>query len=238
MDSSILDAFNQYFELVPALSDELKNEVYRLRFQVYFNETQFFTDPSLYPGRLERDEFDDCSIHYLIRHRKSNTYAATTRLVLPDYLNHEKLFPIEVHSTIDETEMIQGISRINLGEISRFCVSKEFKRRKNESKALAGVNGSSVDLFSEEERRSFPYLTIALIASLVKVSKEQNIEYLFAIMEVALLRFLAKLGIFFVEIGPTIEYYGKRKPCVIKAEDMLKGVLEKSPAIWYMMVSI
>jgi N-acyl amino acid synthase of PEP-CTERM/exosortase system len=238
MDSSILDAFNQYFELVPASSDKLKNEVYKLRFQVYFNETHFFNDPSLYPGGLERDEFDDCSIHYLIRHRKSNRFAATTRLVLPDYQNEEKLFPIEIHSIINNAEVMENISRNNLAEVSRFCVSKEFKRRKNECQVLTGINEDSVDYISEEEKRSFPHLTIALIASLVRESEEQNIQYWFAIMEVALLRFLAKLGIYFIEVGPAIEYYGKRKPCVIKVSDLLAGVLEKNPAIWYMMTEI
>ena len=62
--------FNQYFEMVPATSDELKNEVYKLRYQVYCIETQFLNSEH-YPDDLEFDEFDQQSVHYLIRHRKS-----------------------------------------------------------------------------------------------------------------------------------------------------------------------
>jgi hypothetical protein len=35
MLNNIIDVFNEYFDMVPAVSDELKNEVYRLRYQVY-----------------------------------------------------------------------------------------------------------------------------------------------------------------------------------------------------------
>jgi len=33
--ANTIDHFNQYFEMVPAISEELKNEVYKLRYQVY-----------------------------------------------------------------------------------------------------------------------------------------------------------------------------------------------------------
>ena len=80
--------------MVPARTPALKEEVYKLRFQVYCNETGF-EDPAACPDGLEKDEFDEQSIHYLIRHRTTDRYAATTRLILPD-----AQFPIEIHSTI------------------------------------------------------------------------------------------------------------------------------------------
>lgn len=237
MNLEVLQAFNQYFEMVPALSDELKNKVYQLRFQVYCNETNF-EDPTQHPGEVEYDEFDKHSIHYLIRHRKSNTYAATTRLILHDHLNPEKLFPIELHCTIDNLEPLNGIARNKVAEVSRFCVSKEFKRRKHDRiKTLTGLHEDNIDYITEEERRSFPHITIALIAGQIRISEEKNIHYWYAVMEPALLRFLSALGIHFTSIGPIIEYHGKRKPCIIKVSDLLTGVLEKNPPLWTMLTN-
>ena len=40
-NDNIITPFNEYFEMVPALTDELKNEAFKLRYQVYCVETGF-----------------------------------------------------------------------------------------------------------------------------------------------------------------------------------------------------
>ncbi len=236
MEKSILDTFNQYFEMVPSVTDDLKNEVYKLRYQVYCKETHF-EDPALYPSKMEYDDFDQNSVHYLIRHRTSNAYAATTRLIKNDEYNPNKPFPIEIHSTIDRPELLQDIPRHKIAEVSRFCVSKEFKRRKMESGSVTGINDKSIDYITEAERRTFPHITLALIACLIKISKEQNIQYWYAVMEPALLRFLSTMGINFTDLGPVTDYHGKRKPSFIRVTDLLNGVLEKNPSLWQMLTN-
>lgn len=237
MSQSILEAFNQYFELVPADNAELKKAVYKLRFQVYCTEVKF-EDPTEHPDGIESDAFDDQSVHYLIRHRASNTFAATTRLILPDQDHPEKLFPLELHSKIDNLEPMKGIPRSALAEVSRFCVSKEFKRRKYDKvDSLTGIHDESIQLITEDEKRTFPHITIALIASQIIISEEQDIHYWYAVMEPALLRFLSALGIHFTGIGPITEYHGKRKPAIIKVSDLLEGVLEKNPQLWEMLTN-
>ena len=154
-NNDIIDHFDQYFEMVPAISDELKIEVYKLRYQVYCIENKF--EIPHHPDELEFDDYDQHSVHYLIRHLKSGDYAATTRLILPDANNPEKLFPLEQHCKIDNFTVMQSINRKHLGEISRLCVSKAFKKRKNESNILAAIgydwqNPPSI----EEKRRLFP----------------------------------------------------------------------------------
>ena len=41
MSLSIFDAFNEFFEMIPAVSEELKYEVYKLQYKVYCIETGF-----------------------------------------------------------------------------------------------------------------------------------------------------------------------------------------------------
>ncbi|MGZ8186182.1 MAG: PEP-CTERM/exosortase system-associated acyltransferase [Methylobacter sp.] len=231
-DKNIIDHFDQYFEMVPALSDELKNEVYKLRYQVFCIENEF-ENREYYPHGLEFDDFDRRSIHYLIRHRKSGDYAATTRLILPDSNNPEKLFPLELHCEIDNFAVLQPINRKHLAEVSRFCVSKAFKKRKHEANTLAPTGSSdSQDYFTPNERRNFPYISLALIACVIKASHENDIRYLYATTEPPWLRLLSAFGINFIKIGPLKDYHGERWPAVIKITDMLDCVAEKNPDIW------
>ncbi len=227
---SIIDVFDDYFEMLPAISDDLKKEVYKLRYQVYCIETGF-EDPANHQGEAEYDDFDDNSLHYLIRHKRLGTYAATTRLILPNKGNPEALFPIELHSQIQIPEAFDKIPRMALGEVSRFCVSKDFKRRKKESGTLTGISLDTEDYYSDDERRTFPHITIALIACLIKISTENGIDYWYAVMEPALLRFLSTLGINFTQAGPLTDYHGKRQPSIIKVNDLLAGVAKKNPEL-------
>ena len=235
--NNIITPFNEYFEMVPAVTDELKNEVYKLRYQVYCVETGFEKAED-HPGEIETDDFDEHSVHYLIRHRKSGIYAGTTRLILPDPNNIDKLFPIETYSTIDKHEELVDKQRCYLAEASRFCVSKEFKRRKGDHQAsLTGISPDWEQKTTVEERRTYPHLSIALYACLIKMSHENNIHYWYAVMEPALIRFFSTLGIYFKGIGPVADYHGLRRPCMIGVSDLLEGVFEKNPAVWAMMSS-
>jgi N-acyl amino acid synthase of PEP-CTERM/exosortase system len=236
MIKNILDGFNEYFEMVPAVSPQLKHEVYKLRYQVYCIETGF-EKPENHPNFMESDEYDDNSVHYLIRHRKSEIYAATTRLILPDATNREKLFPIEKYTQIDKKELLENIPLNKLAEASRFCVSKEFKRRKNEAGTLTGIGSAWEADFTEDERRVFPHLSIALFACLIKMSDDFGIHYWYAVMEPALIRFFTTLGIYFIGIGPLTEYHGMRQPCMIKVSDLLDGVVKKNHNLWEMMTN-
>jgi N-acyl amino acid synthase of PEP-CTERM/exosortase system len=232
LSNNIIDHFNEYFEVVPAISDELKNEVYKLRYQVFCVENEIF-DSDRYPDCLEFDEFDRHSVHYLIRHRKSGNYIATTRLILPDTDNPEKPFPLEEYCEIDNVAVMQGINRKHLGEVSRFCVSETFKRRKDDMHTAAAISSNRINNSTPDERRTYPHiLTLALIGCCIKASYESDIKYFYSTTEPALFRFVSGVGINLVKIGPKVNFHGKRWPTVIKISDMLDSVAEKNLEIW------
>lgn len=226
-----IEAFNGYFEMVPALSDELKNEVYKLRYQVFCIENTF-ENPDHYPDNLEFDEFDKHSVHYLIRHRKSGDYAATVRLILPDAHNPEKLFPLEKHCKINNIAVMQPINRRHLAEISRLCVSKSFKKRKNATHTLASIDSDWQIAFTPKECLTFPMISIALMACCIKASHENDIFYTYGTMEPSWLRFISALSINLIKIGPLVDYHGKRWPTLIKGTEMLDCLAEKNPDMW------
>jgi N-acyl amino acid synthase of PEP-CTERM/exosortase system len=236
LNNNIIDHFNQYFEMVPATSDELKNEVYKLRYQVYCIEHEF-ENCVQYPDGLEFDDYDQQSVHYLIRHRKSGDYAATTRLILPDADNPEKLFPLELYCEIDNVAVMQPINRKHLGEVSRFCVSKAFKKRRNEANTLSAIGSDWSNHLTVHEKRTFPHISLALMACAIKASYENDIYYLYATAEPPWLRFLSALGINFIKIGPLLDYHGERWPTVIKITDLLDCVAKKNPDIWNLLTN-
>lgn len=240
MANNIVEHFDEYFEMVSAASDELKHEVYKLRYQVYCIENGSktgFMNPLDHPGGVEFDEYDFHSSHYLIRHRKQGNFMATTRLILPDPKNLKKPFPIEINSQIDNVSLLKNVPRHNMAELSRFCISKEFRRRKHEQHLIVTNDTESEIAFTQEEKRSSSYLTLALFACAIKMSSENNIDYWYALMEPALKRVFSSLGIHFVEIGPLVDFYGMRQPCMINVQDLLDSVAKKNINYWNMLTN-
>ena len=95
-------AYKQYFEIVPAFSDALKDNVFRIRHQVYCEELAF--EPQR-PDRRETDEYDAQSLHLLIRSIKTGEFIGCTRLVRTHPHDPSHLLPFEktCASTIDRS---------------------------------------------------------------------------------------------------------------------------------------
>lgn len=239
MQSDIVDLFNEYFEMLPADSPELKKEVFILRHQIFCLETGFEReegcqvefDQQGQPVYLEIDEYDNRSAHYLIRHRRTGKFAATVRLILPVAENLESPFPIELNASLNDP-VSEPMIRARLVEVSRFAVSKDFKRRRGEAGTLAGVTDETVIYFEHDERRVLPHIIVSIIAAAFHMSWQHGITHWYAVMEPSLLRLLNRIGMVFVPIGPEVEYHGLRRPCLGIVEDLLNGIQEKSPVVW------
>jgi len=234
MVADIVESFHEYFDMVPATSETSKEFSYRLRYKVYCLETGF-EKPEDFPDGLEKDEYDDYSEHYLIRHRGTNEYAATTRLILPDANKPEWVFPIERHSRLERTDLLENIPRNRIAEVSRFCLSDHFKRREGESHTLAGIGHYTFHnlLGGDSRKRVFGnYFTLALIACLVRMSVQHGITHWFAFMELPFARLLRGWGISSTPLGPLVEYHGWRRPYLIKIADLLAGAKLKNIDIW------
>ena len=220
--------FPRFFEVTPAVTEEQLHAALQVRYQVYCLETGF-EHSEQHPNGLERDEFDHRSVHSLLIHRPSGMVAGTVRLVLPDQNDHEADFPIEKYC--NGISLPAGAQRSRLAEISRFCVSKEFKRRMAESPTLWGtadVEEDSVWI----HRRLIPHITVGLFSAIVHMSVQRRIRYWYAVMEPALLRLLKRFGIHFLEIGPAVDYHGLRQPCFGAADQILSQMHAQCRPVW------
>ncbi len=239
MKNDLIAAFDQFFELVHADTDELRMQAYLLRYQVYVLETGFEAESDCHSGSdadghailWEQDAFDERSDHYLLRHRRTGLFAATARLILPSELDVSAPYPIELHCPLNERVADPAIRR-HLGEISRFAVSKVFKRRIGEMGTLAGV-AHDVDIyFEEDERRVLPHISLGLFAAVMRMVHEHHITHCYAVMEPALLRLLNRFGMVFNRIGQDVDYHGIRVPCITTAEEALPSIRKTAPSVW------
>jgi len=255
----LLDAFSRYFEVILVDSDELREQVFRLRYQVYCVETRF-EDESAFPDEMERDAYDAKSAHTLLRHRDTGWWAGTVRLVIPTAASVYEALPVELScGNVFATEKLGSVKmpREITGEVSRFAVSKEFRRRHKEYLSPSGISeNTNYDrrVFKvpdkdaadgehserktsdrrtiDEERAVVPHITLGLIQGLVGMSANNGVSHWAAAMEPTLLRLLTRLGIYFEHIGDTVEYHGKRQPCIADLDQLLARVKAERPDVW------
>jgi N-acyl amino acid synthase of PEP-CTERM/exosortase system len=220
-EEPLLDKFHRYFEAVAALTQDEIEHVQRIRFQVYCVENAF-ENAADHPDGLETDEFDPHSIHSLLIHRASGEAMGTTRLILPVSGNLEESFAIQ---HVCEHPTLKRLPLHRTAEVSRFSISKQFRRRKMDS-LYEGFDTSA------GQRSVAPLMSLGLIQSLVRMSAEHGITHWCATMEPKLLRLLAAMAIHFEPLGPLVPYHGLRQPCYCEVAPMLRTVQREQRQLW------
>lgn len=224
----LIDIYRRWFEVVPADTDALREKAYRLRYQVYCVENPY-EDPAGNPSGLETDEFDSHSEQSLLIHRPSGLVAGTVRIVLPLSKTPDRSFAIQ---RICDDPALRDPKRFpidRIGEISRFSISKDFRKRRDDLKYPAPLSPSGK---KEDERRIIPHMTLGLIEALVKMSVRYKLTHWCAVMEPQLLRLLSRLGIYFEHIGPLVQYHGLRQPCIVPLDVLLPRVQQEREDVW------
>lgn len=225
----LVDLYRRWFDIVPATTPELVAESQRLRYQVYCIETGYENAAEFCDGR-ERDKYDaERAVCSLLLHRPSGMVAGTVRVILPDQ-RASMSEPIPALATsrdlcgLDETTL----PRAHTGEISRFAISKQFRKRREDSliPALYEPSRQTGDL------RVIPHITLGLMQAILRMSIENKVSHLAILVEPALDRLIRKLGIYFTPVGPLIEHHGKRRAHYRRIGDLLDQVYQVRPEIW------
>jgi N-acyl amino acid synthase of PEP-CTERM/exosortase system len=231
--NDMVDAFNEYFEVVDVYSPELLRDVFRLRYQVYCIEQRApGFEASKYPAEMESDDYDCHSSHILLRHRPSGAFVGTARLILPDPHNPEKLFPTAQHTKIDPALIaISKLPRQHIGEISRLVVVRRFARRKNEL-LHALEKGTGVEEWAPTSQRRFPHPMLALAVGIIRMSVQHNITHWFSVMEPALNRLLGLYGLQLDPVGPITDHHGLRRTYYVDLIKMLDRMYKDHNQFW------
>ena len=110
-------------------------------------------------------------------------------------------------------------------EISRFAISKEFRRRKADQMDDSVITDANA---GREAHLAF----LSLVRFVLRQSVRHNVLFWTAVMEPRLLRLLARLGICYTPVGPLVEYHGIRQPCHCYLPDMLENARRAQPRSW------
>ena len=178
-------------------------EAKRLRYKVYCEERGFE------PGAdgLEQDEYDSNSRHVLVRSRQTGQVYGTVRLVLHDE-QRPSGFPME---RVCADFVLKPLPRGATAEISRFALTRD----------RAGISPGTAAL-----------LRLYLIQGIIAFSGELGLTHWCAVMERTLLRLLRSSAIYFLPVGPTVEYHGLRQPAIFTLADGLERMRRENEEIW------
>lgn len=216
--SKIAHHFSEYLQPTVAYQNDIVPKVYNIRHQVYCEELGF--EP-IREDRQETDEFDAYSRYCLIQHKNSGDYAGTVRIVSPRTEN--ELLPIEKYCAFAlETSELKpkDYTRQEICEISRLAVPAHFRRRNTDQYRGAETGVINEQNYSQEELRCFPFLAIGLYLAAASLATRTGHKHAFVMMEPRLARSMSFIGVKFKQLGPAVEYHGKRAPYYINA-DML-----------------
>lgn len=215
-------SYKQYFEIVPAYTDELKDEVYRIRHQVYCEELAF--EPQR-PDRREHDDYDAQSLHLLIRSLHTQAFIGCTRLVRTRAEDPALPLPFEkaCGATLDRSVVDPAqLPRRAIAEVSRLAVVGEFRHRKGDIKK--SVLPLSESDFGTPAQPRFPYIPIGLYMGTIELARLHGIDTLFVLTEQRLASHFRKLGVNIQTIGAPVEHRGQRIPSMLNTGGIVKGM--------------
>lgn len=205
--------------MVPADRPDRRRAVHGLRYQVYCVENAF-EDAATHPDGLEADEFDGHAVHHLLQRRCDGAAIGTVRLILPVENRLKDCLPFSrlCQAVAPRLDLLLPLAQ--MAEVSRFCISKELRRR---------PGGPTVPGLRAALSR---YATLGLIRGLIAASLERGVGHWCLVVEPPLLRFLAGLGLHFEPLGPLVDYHGLRQPCHANLATLIEGVRAHRPDVW------
>ncbi|MDN3919216.1 PEP-CTERM/exosortase system-associated acyltransferase [Roseateles violae] len=218
--------FNELFKLEPALDTASKQEVYRIRHEVYCRDLGW--EPVREDG-METDAYDEHSIHCLLRRRDSGLAVGCTRLILTQPEAPATLLPMEIScADVIDRQLVDpaALPRDTIGEVSRLAVVNSFRQRKGESGTPMAL--AEDDFGSNAGMPRFPFIPVSLYLGAAAIARHMGVEHVFVLTEPRLAAHFNRIGFDIRSIGGTIEHRGTRVPSVLSSS---KVVAELRPLI-------
>lgn len=226
----ICQHFNRYFSLSIANTEELKAEVYKIRYGVYCEELGYESVDN-FPNKMERDDFDSHSVHCLLKHKPTGSYAGCVRIVLP---HGEKIssFPWQKY----ESQLIYPhpeARKKRICEISRLAVRSQFRKRKGDGESPLG--GVFPDVAGGKRR--FPLIAMSLYWAAFCLALNLKLD-IFCIIEPRLARHLRRCGFQYCLVSHLFEFRGKRGIYFTKPVELLDSLDRETYEFFYLLNSV
>jgi N-acyl amino acid synthase of PEP-CTERM/exosortase system len=214
-------SFREHFEIVPAVTDEMKRHAYRIRYDVYCRELHFEPEN---PSELESDAYDPQSLHCLLREVRTENYVGCVRIILTRPEARDTALPFETTCarSLDRSIVDPAmLDRSKVGEVSRLAIVKRYRRRRGEVSEPLTL---STEDFGDSNRPRLPYLQLGLYLGMLVMAQRHGIKTLFMLSEPRLARHLSMLGGSVLQIGAPIEHRGSRVPCMMDVDSIVADI--------------
>ncbi len=205
------EGYRQYFEVIPADTEALRQENYRLRHEVYCRDLGY---EATREDGLESDDYDRHSLHCLVRALGSGAFVGCARIVMADPTAPDKPLPFEAacSSSLDQRVLApRRLDRSKMAEISRLAILGRYRRRKGENNRPFALETHP----QEGQQLRLPYLPVALYLALLALARRQGIETLFVLTEPRLASSVNRLGGELIPVGGPVEHRGMRIPSMM-----------------------
>jgi N-acyl amino acid synthase of PEP-CTERM/exosortase system len=221
--------FSRYFKIALGITRQQQRHAFAIRHQVYAEELGW--EP-INQARLETDACDDYAYHCLLEHKRSGDIAGCVRLVIPALATSDAPLPCQLHQVpLTASQQEELFTKGNIGEISRLAVPSSFRRRAHEAgRPFILDENNSTTLYSEEERRNFPNISIGLYLAAIAMVDISGLHQVLVVMEPRLQRLLNRYGLVFRQLSDVFYLRGDRAlfhlPRSELTSNMGDGILE------------
>jgi N-acyl amino acid synthase of PEP-CTERM/exosortase system len=182
---------NTGYEVVLADTEESKKIHFNLRYQIYCIE-KGFEEAKRFPDELEKDEYDENAVHFLVRHRADNQWVGAFRLIIDQFQN----LPIYQHANIDYAHQVEPTK--TAVEFTRLAILRSFQK----------LPGKTMGDFFDPEFR----LVFNAIAVGIEYSRKNGSQEIFFFCRPSLARIIKKMGLQCPQIGDKSLFRGLRYP--------------------------
>ena len=230
------NVFSKLFEIQLADTPEKVEDAHRIRYKVFCEEHEGYERPEDHKNGLELDTYDDQADHALLIFKPEQKTIGTVRVIRPNESKPHESFPMQ---KICNSQYLHDTMYINSScEFSRLCISNEIRGRikddlKTKSNAFKfGFNST----FKPYERpllsKALGTAPLGLISGAFDLTVKQHMLNVFGIMEPKYINRLEKAGLVHQQIGPEIEYHGRRTPFLCNVLEVLENAADKAPEFW------
>ena len=201
-------------QVVVADTDAGRHLHYQLRYEVFCLETGF-EEASRFSDKQERDEYDDRSVHFLVRNTNSGEWMATARLIFPG----DRPLPVEHRCNLDQDHVCMS----DMVELSRLLIAPPFRRRRQgvASKRTAGTDPRPA---SHSTRPEAAWILGKLIRAIAAYCVEHDIPGAVFFVTPALARILNRMKIQLTVIGEPCQHRGLRYPYASDGKQVFDAV--------------
>jgi len=233
---SFYPAYQNTFRVLRADSNALKEIAFRLRYEIFCLENSIDTALKSTLGEsLEKDAYDDHSLHYLLYQKSTDEAVGTVRVVLPreDKLLHS--FPMQFICDHPLLHMEDRVTRFC--EISHLCMTKNFRKRPGDGPVLPAYYEQDSDLHLNNSanvhvRRIIPFAPLGLLRAAFEGALDKGLTDCICVLDHEQLYALQRIGLSYRVLGPRLNVRGHQQPVIFNIKHALDNMILQNAPCW------